>query len=155
MHTVFAVPRHLTQKLEILCLTSAQQCYICKFALTNCLFFPRRDSNLCFWDIVAPNRVVLCPTLLFVYATFCISLVLITWLCTLKDPVSMILFYFLSLWYISIMNCKIRWTINVKIIQSRSGINYLWILINSIYNFWTIFKSRSISEIYSYILLIF
>ena len=71
----------------------------------------------------------------FVYATCCNSLVLITWLCTLKDPVSMILFYFMSLWYISIMNYKIRWTINVKIIQSRSGINYLWILINSIYNF--------------------
>ena len=73
----------------------------------------------------------------FVYSTFCIYLVLITWLWTLKDPVSMILFYFMSLWYISIMNYNIRWTTNVKIIQSRSGINYLWILMNSIYNFWT------------------
>ena len=73
----------------------------------------------------------------FVFATFCISFVLITWLCTLKDQVNMILFYYMSLWYISIMNYYIRWTTNVKIIQSRSGINYFWILINSIYNFWT------------------
>ena len=85
----------------------------------------------------------------------CISLVLITWLCTLKYPFSMILFYFMSLWYISIMNYKIRWATNVKIIQSRSRINYLSILINSIYKFWTILNLGSISEIYSYILLIF
>ena len=76
----------------------------------------------------------------FVYATPCISFVLITWLCTLKDPVSIILVYYMSLWYISIMNYYIRWTTNVNIIQSRSGINYFFILINSTYHFWTSFN---------------
>ena len=30
---------------------------ICKFAFAICLFFPRRDSNPCYWDIVTPNRL--------------------------------------------------------------------------------------------------
>ena len=85
----------------------------------------------------APTNVML--LVCFGYATFCASLVLIAWLCTVKDPVIMLVFYY-----------KLENTLNDK---RQNYFNRVVILRKK--EVLDNFKSRSSFEINSNILLIF